>query len=53
MMGQISPLGFKTYFPIQNFIDMVAAKSGTAGPNYKYYVRTIDVVNDAGVAVVV
>ena len=53
MMGQIEPLGFKTYFPIQNFIDMVAAKPGMAGPNYKYYVRTIDVVNDAGVAVVV
>jgi hypothetical protein len=32
---------------------MVAAKPGMAGPNYKYYVRTIVVVNDAGVTVVV
>jgi Glutathione S-transferase, N-terminal domain/Putative lumazine-binding len=53
MMGQIEPLGFKTYFPIQNFIDMVAQKPGMAGPNYKYYVRNIDLSNDAGVAVLV
>ena len=52
MMGQIAPLGMKTYFPIKTFIDMVAAKPGMAGPNYKYYVRSIDVTNDAGVAVV-
>lgn len=31
---------------------MVAGKPGMAGPNYKYYVRSIDVTHDAGVAVV-
>jgi hypothetical protein len=30
---------------------MVASKPGLAGPNFKYYVRNIDIVNDAGVAV--
>ena len=25
MMGQIGPLGMKTYFPFKKFIDMVAA----------------------------
>jgi hypothetical protein len=31
---------------------MIAAKPGLAGPNFKYYVRSIDVTHDAGVAVV-
>jgi len=53
MMGQIEPLGFKSYFPIQKFFEMVEAKPGMAGPNYKYYVRNIDLSNDAGVAVLV
>ncbi len=32
---------------------MVAAKPGMAGLMYKYYVRSIDLTNDAGVAVIV
>jgi hypothetical protein len=44
-------MGFKSYFPIKNFIEMVAEKPGMAGPNYKWYIRNIDLSNDAGVAV--
>ena len=53
MMGQIAHMGFKSYFPIKNFIEMVAEKPGMAGPNYKWYIRNIDLSNDAGVAVLV
>ncbi len=53
MMGRIEPLGFESYYPIENFIKMVEEKPGMAGPTYKYYLRTIDITNDAGVAVLV
>ena len=53
MHGEIECLGFKSYYPFTNFIDMVASKPGMAGPNYKAYVRSIDLSGDAGVAVLV
>jgi len=53
MHGQIEHLGFKSYYPFSNFIDMVGQKPGMAGPNYKAYVRSIDITGDAGVAVLV
>lgn len=51
MMGHIGPMD--TYIPITEFFAMVEAQPGMAGPNYKADVRTIDVVGDAGVAVLV
>ena len=51
MMGHIGPM--ETYIPITDFFKMVERQPGLAGPNYKAYVRTIDVVGDAGVAVLV
>jgi hypothetical protein len=51
MMGHIGAMD--TYFPIGEFFKMVEAQPGMAGPNYKAYVRTIDLAGDAGVAVLV
>jgi len=51
MMGRMEPLGMDTYFPIAQFVDMVAAKPNMAGPNYKAVVRSIDLAHEAGVAV--
>jgi hypothetical protein len=51
MMGHIGPMD--TYVPIGDFFAMVEAHPGMAGPNYQASVRTIDVVGDAGVAVLV
>ena len=51
MMGHIGPMD--TYVPITDFIAMVKATPGMAGPNYRATVRTIDIVGDAGVAVLV
>ena len=51
MMGHIGPM--ETYVPIQDFFAMIEAQPGGAGPNYKATIRTIDLVGDAGVAVLV
>ena len=51
MMGHIGPM--ETYIPIQDFFAMIEAQPGGAGPNYKATIRTIDLVGDAGVAVLV
>lgn len=51
MMGHIGPMD--TYVPITDFIAMVEAQPGMAGPNYQATIRTLDVVGDAGVAVLV
>jgi hypothetical protein len=49
MMGHVGPMD--TYMPITDFIDFVGANPGLAGPAYTAKVRTVDVVGDAGVAV--
>ena len=51
MMGHIGPVD--TYIPITDFFRMVEKQPGMAGPNYKAYVRNIDLAGDAGVAVLV
>ena len=51
MMGHIGPMD--TYVPITDFFAMVEAQPGMAGPNYQATIRTIDLVGDAGVAVLV
>ena len=51
MMGHIGPMD--TYIPITGFFEMVERQPGMAGPNYKADIRTIDIVGDAGVAVLV
>lgn len=51
MMGHIGPVD--TYIPITDFFAMIESQPGMAGPNYQAYVRAIDVVGDAGVAVLV
>lgn len=51
MMGHIGAM--ETYFPITEFFKMVEGRPGMAGPNYKAYVRNIDLAGDAGVAVLV
>jgi hypothetical protein len=51
MMGHIGPM--ETYVPIDQFFAMIGAQPGSAGPNYKATIRTIDLVGDAGVAVLV
>jgi len=51
MMGHIGAMD--TYIPITGFFDMVERQPGMAGPNYKADIRMIDVVGDAGVAVLV
>src|SRR5205823_4969194 len=42
-----------TYEPIAQFTALVETQAGLAGPNYRADIRTIDVVGDAGVAVLV
>ena len=49
MMGHVGPMD--TYMPITDFIDSVGANPGLAGPKYTATVRTVDIVGDAGVAV--
>ena len=51
MMGHIGPMD--TYVPITDFFAMVEAQPGMAGPNYQATIRAIDLVGDAGVAVLV
>ena len=51
MMGHVGPI--ETYMPIQDFFSWVEANPGMAGPDYCARVRSIDLVGDAGVAVLV
>jgi hypothetical protein len=51
MFGHIGPMD--TYEPISDFIALVAATPGLAGPNYAADIRTVDLAGDAGVAVLV
>jgi hypothetical protein len=51
MFGHIGPMD--TYEPITDFIALVEANPGFAGPNYRADIRSIDLVGDAGVAVLV
>jgi Putative lumazine-binding len=51
MFGHIGEM--ETYVPITDFIGMVEASPSMAGPNYSADIRTIDLVGDAGVAVLV
>lgn len=51
MMGHIGPM--ETYVPIEEFIALVAAHPGSAGPDYRTAIRSIDLTGDAGVAVLV
>ena len=51
MMGHIGAVD--TYMPIEDFFAWVEANPGMAGPNYRATIRAIDVVGDAGVAVLV
>jgi hypothetical protein len=51
MFGHIGEM--ETYVPITDFIGMVEASPSMAGPNYSADIRTIDVIGDAGVAVLV
>lgn len=39
--------------PIAEFISWIEANPGNAGPNYEASIRSIDIVGDAGVAIVV
>ena len=51
MIGHIGSIS--TNRPITELISFVAAHPGLAGPGYRGIVRTIDLVGDAGVAVLV
>ncbi len=51
MAGHIGPMD--TYVPIGDFIAMVEAQPGMAGPAYRATIRSIDITGDAGVAVLV
>lgn len=51
MMGHIGAMG--TYIPIADFFRMVERQPGLCGPEYRADIRTIDIVGDAGVAVLV
>jgi hypothetical protein len=51
MFGHIGSMD--TYVPIGDFISMVEAQPGMAGPAYRATVRSIDLAGDAGVAVLV
>ncbi len=42
-----------SYEPITDFTALVEANPGLAGPNYTWDIRTVDIVGDAGVAVLV
>ena len=39
--------------PINDFITLIEATPGLAGPDYRAYIRSIDLTEDAGVAVLV
>jgi hypothetical protein len=51
MAGHIGPMD--TYVPIGEFIALVEASPGLAGPDYRAVIRSIDVTGDAGVAILV
>jgi hypothetical protein len=51
MFGHIGEMG--TYEPITDFTALVEANPGLAGPDYRWDIRSVDVVGDAGVAVLV
>ena len=51
MFGHIGPMN--TYVPITDFFAYVEALPGMAGSGYQAIVRSIDLVGDAGVAVLV
>jgi hypothetical protein len=51
MFGHIGEMG--AYVPIGDFIGMVEGSPSMAGPDYSADVRTVDVIGDAGVAVLV
>jgi hypothetical protein len=51
MAGHIGPMD--TYVPIGDFIALVQANPGMAGPEYRAVVRSVEVTGDAGVAVLV
>jgi hypothetical protein len=51
MFGHIGEMA--AYVPIGDFIGMVESSPSMAGPNYSADVRTVDVIGDAGVAVLV
>lgn len=51
MAGHIGSMD--TYIPISDFIALVEAQPGLAGPSYQATVRSIDLTGDAGVAVLV
>jgi hypothetical protein len=51
MFGHIGAMD--TYEPITDFIATVEAMPGLAGPNYAWDIRSVDLVGDAGVAVLV
>jgi hypothetical protein len=43
----------ETYIPIQDFFHIIEEQPGGAGPNYRATIRTIDLVGDAGMVVLV
>ncbi len=51
MFGHVDELS--TYQPIEEFIAFIDSSEPLAGPNYAADVRTVDVIGDAGVAVLV
>lgn len=51
MAGHVGDL--EEYVPIEEFISYVADHPGLAGPEYRTAIRSIDLVGDAGVAVLV
>jgi hypothetical protein len=51
MFGHIGAM--ETYEPITDFTALVEKQPGLAGPDYRADIRTIDLVGDAGVAVLV
>ena len=51
MFGHIGAMD--TYEPITDFIKIVTDNPGLAGPEYRADIRSVDVVGDAGVAVLV
>ena len=48
MMGHIGPM--ETYIPITDFFAMIERQPGMAGPNYKAFVRSIDLAGARGAA---
>lgn len=51
MFGHTGPMD--TYVPINDFFAFVEARPGMAGSGYQAVIRSIDLVGDAGVAVLV